>query len=221
MTTAADSATTGAGAAVTAGVTAVAATSTAATAAATATTGTAAGTTTRPDTIGTVTSVNISEKKGTRKTPLESGGARVLIGSGVEGDAHAGDWHRQVSFLAEESIEKARGMGLDVKQGDFAENITTEGIDLPSIPVGTVLRVGQSEVEISQIGKVCHTRCAIYHLAGDCIFPREGIFSVVRKEGEVKVGDGIEVLKWGDGSCDATPAEALAEVEAARAAGTL
>jgi MOSC domain-containing protein YiiM len=170
---------------------------------------------------GTVTSVNISAKKGTRKTPLEGGSARILIGSGVEGDAHAGDWHRQVSFLAEESIEKARAMGLDVKEGDFAENITTEGINLPAIPVGTRLRVGDTEVEISQIGKVCHTRCAIYHLAGDCIFPREGIFSVVRKEGTVKVGDAIEVLAWGDGSCDATPQEALDEVEAARAAGTL
>jgi MOSC domain-containing protein YiiM len=172
-------------------------------------------------TAGTVTSINISEKKGTRKTPLTDGSARVIIGSGLEGDAHAGDWHRQVSFLANESIEKARALGLDVKEGDFAENITTEGIDLPSIPVGTLLRVGDTEVEISQIGKVCHTRCAIYHLAGDCIFPREGIFSVVRREGTVKVGDPIEVLKWGDGSCDATPQEALDEVEAARAAGTL
>ncbi|MDR0350930.1 MAG: MOSC domain-containing protein [Coriobacteriales bacterium] len=174
-----------------------------------------------PATVGTVTSVNISERKGTRKTPLESGAARILIGSGVEGDAHAGDWHRQVSFLAEESIEKARAMGLDVKEGDFAENITTEGIDLPSIPVGTLLRIGDTEVEISQIGKVCHTRCAIYHLAGDCIFPREGIFSVVRKEGNVRVGDTVEVLAWGNGSCSATPQEALDEVEAARAAGTL
>jgi MOSC domain-containing protein YiiM len=173
------------------------------------------------DVSGTVTSVNISEKKGTRKTPLASGCARILIDSGVEGDAHAGDWHRQVSFLAEESIKKARNMGLDVKKGDFAENITTEGIDLPSIPVGTRLRVGDTEVEISQIGKVCHTRCAIYHLAGDCIFPREGIFSVVRKEGTVKTGDSIDVLEWGNGTCDATPPEALEEVEAARAAGTL
>jgi MOSC domain-containing protein YiiM len=171
--------------------------------------------------LGTVTSVNVSERKGTRKTPLESGTARILINSGVEGDAHAGDWHRQVSFLAEESIDKARDLGLDVKEGDFAENITTEGIDLPAIPIGTLLRVGGAQVEISQIGKVCHTRCAIYHLAGDCIFPREGIFSVVRKEGTVKVGDPIEVLTWGTGVCDATPPEALAEVEAARAAGTL
>jgi MOSC domain-containing protein YiiM len=172
-------------------------------------------------TAGVVTSVNTSAKKGTRKTPLANGRAHIFVGSGVEGDAHAGDWHRQVSFLADESIEKARAMGLDVKEGDFAENITTKGIDLPSIPVGTLLRVGDTEVEISQIGKVCHTRCAIYHLAGDCIFPREGIFSVVRREGIVKVGDSIKVLKWGDGSCDATPQEALDEVEAARTAGTL
>jgi MOSC domain-containing protein YiiM len=176
---------------------------------------------TTAEALGTVTSVNISARKGTRKTPLESGAARILPGLGVEGDAHAGDWHRQVSFLAEESIEKARDLGLDVKEGDFAENITTEGIDLPAIPIGTLLRVGDAQVEISQIGKVCHTRCAIYHLAGDCIFPREGIFSVVRKEGTVKIGDPVEVLEWGTGNCDATPPEALAEVEAARIANTL
>jgi MOSC domain-containing protein YiiM len=170
---------------------------------------------------GTITSINISARKGTRKTPVASGAARILIGSGVEGDAHAGDWHRQVSFLAEESIAKARAMGLDVKAGDFAENITTDGLDLHTIPIGTLLKVGDAEVEISQIGKVCHTRCAIYHLAGDCIFPREGIFSYVRKEGSAQVGDRVEVLAWGDGSCDATPQEALDEVEAARAAGTL
>ncbi|MDR3315894.1 MAG: MOSC domain-containing protein [Coriobacteriales bacterium] len=170
---------------------------------------------------GTITSINVSTRKGTRKTPIASGTTRILVGSGVEGDAHAGDWHRQVSFLAEESIAKARAMGLDVKAGDFAENITTDGLDLHSIPIGTLLKVGDAEVEISQIGKVCHTRCAIYHLAGDCIFPREGIFSYVRKEGSARVGDPVEVLAWGDGSCDATPQEALDEVEAARAAGTL
>jgi MOSC domain-containing protein YiiM len=181
------------------------------------------GCTTHPDDAasGVITSINISPRKGTRKVPVEGGSARILIGSGVENDAHAGDWHRQVSFLAEESIAKAREMGLDVKAGDFAENITTEGLNLHSIPIGTLLKVGDAEVEISQIGKVCHTRCAIYHLAGDCIFPREGIFSYVRKEGDVKVGDSVEVLKWGDGTCDATPPEAVAEVEAARAAGTL
>jgi MOSC domain-containing protein YiiM len=170
---------------------------------------------------GIVTSVNVSTKKGTRKVPLASGSARVSIGCGVEGDAHAGDWHRQVSFLAEESIEKAQALGLEVKAGDFAENITSRGIDLPSLPVGTLLRVGSAEIEISQIGKVCHARCAIYYLAGDCIFPREGIFGVVRKQGTVATGDCIEVLKWGDGTCTATPQEALDEVEAARAADLL
>ncbi|GHU11178.1 molybdenum cofactor sulfurase [Betaproteobacteria bacterium] len=170
---------------------------------------------------GVVTSINTSKRKGTRKTPLETRRAQITVDNGVVGDAHAGDWHRQVSFLAEESIEKARQMGLDVKEGDFAENFTTEGLELFSIPIGTILKVGDTEIEISQIGKVCHTRCAIYHLAGDCIFPREGIFGVVREPGEVKVGDKIEVLSWGDGTCDATPQEALNEVEAAKLAGTL
>jgi MOSC domain-containing protein YiiM len=170
---------------------------------------------------GRVTSVNISARKGTRKTPVPEGRVSITLDNGVVGDAHAGDWHRQVSFLAEESIAKAREAGLDVNAGDFAENFTTEGLELFTVPVGTVFKVGDTEVEISQIGKVCHTRCAIYHLAGDCIFPREGIFGVVRKEGDVSVGDSIEVLAWGDGTCSATPPEALAEVEEARAAGTL
>jgi MOSC domain-containing protein YiiM len=163
----------------------------------------------------------VSARKGTRKTPIPEGIAEVTINNGVVGDAHAGDWHRQVSFLAEESIAKAREAGLDVKAGDFAENFTTKGLNLFTIPVGSILKVGETEVEISQIGKVCHTRCAIYHLAGDCIFPREGIFAVVRKPGIVKVGDTIEITAIGNGTCDATPPEALAEVEAARAAGTL
>ncbi|MDR1358014.1 MAG: MOSC domain-containing protein [Coriobacteriales bacterium] len=170
---------------------------------------------------GRITSINTSKRKGTRKAPLEGGSVHIALSSGLEGDAHAGDWHRQVSFLAEESIARARELGLDVKEGDFAENFTTEGIELFSLPVGTVFKVGDTEVEISQIGKVCHTRCAIYHLAGDCIFPREGIFGVVRKEGTVRVGDEMSVLTWGTGSCDATPQEALDEVDAARKAGTL
>ncbi|MDR1089209.1 MAG: MOSC domain-containing protein [Coriobacteriales bacterium] len=170
---------------------------------------------------GRIRSINTSVRKGTRKTPLAQGSVRIALASGLEGDAHAGSWHRQVSFLAEESIARAREMGLDVKEGDFAENFTTEGIELYSLPVGTVFKLGDTEVEISQIGKVCHTRCAIYHLAGDCIFPREGIFGVVRKEGTVRVGDEMSVLEWGTGSCEATPPEALAEVDAARKAGTL
>ena len=170
---------------------------------------------------GHVRSVNVSERKGTRKKPVESGQIHIDPHHGVTGDAHAGDWHRQVSLLAWESIEKARAMGLDVKEGDFAENITTRGFMPFFIPIGTVLQVGDIRIEVSQVGKVCHTRCAIYYLAGDCIFPREGIFGVVLDSGQVKVGDKITVLKVGDGSCAKTPQEAIDEVEAARAAGTL
>ena len=117
--------------------------------------------------------------------------------------------------------EKAQAMGLDVAEGDFAENVTTEGIDLLALPLGTRVRVGGALLELSQIGKVCHTKCAIYHLAGDCIFPREGIFGVVLHGGAVSAGDAIEVVRRGDGTCTHTPPEALAEVEAARKAGTL
>lgn len=169
-----------------------------------------------------VRSVNTSARKGTRKSPVPGGRDRVIEQYGLESDAHAGHWHRQVSFLAEESIETARERGLDVKDGDFGENITTEGLDLHRLPLGTQLKVGPDVlVEISQIGKVCHTRCAIYYLAGDCIFPHEGIFGVVLHGGEVAVGDAIEVVKLGDGTCSFTPPEALAEVDKARAEGTL
>ena len=143
--------------------------------------------------------MNVSKRKGTRKAPVESGLVTLVRDFGVEEDAHAGNWHRQVSFLAEESIAVAREMGLDVAEGDFAENITTEGIDLKGMPVGTRVRVGEAEVEISQIGKVCHKRCAIYYLAGDCIFPREGIFGWVVEPGKVRVGDRIEVVSVGTG----------------------
>ncbi|ACV21254.1 MOSC domain-containing protein [Slackia heliotrinireducens] len=170
---------------------------------------------------GRVRSVNISTRKGTRKTPVEEP-QTVVVQHGIAEDAHAGDWHRQVSFLAMESIERARDLGLEVKEGDFGENFTTEGIDVMRLPMGTQLRIGSDVlVEISQIGKVCHTRCAIYYLAGDCIFPREGIFGVVLEGGQVQVGDPIDVVKMGDGTCEFSPAEAIAEVEEARANGTL
>ena len=174
------------------------------------------------DVLGEVTSVNISAKKGQRKTPIESGVMEVRADYGCADDAHASDaWHRQISLLAEESIKKAQNRGLTVKEGDFAENITTRGFMPFFIPIGTVLQVGDIRIEVSQVGKVCHTRCAIYYLAGDCIFPREGIFGVVLDSGQIKVGDEITVLKVGDGSCAKTPQEAIDEVEAARAAGTL
>lgn len=115
---------------------------------------------------------------------------------GIEGDAHASsDWHRQVSLLALESIERMRAMGLDVNPGDFAENITTQGIDLVSLPLGTRLHIGSAVVgEVSQIGKECHTRCAIYYQAGDCVMPKEGIFIKVLTGGKVAAGDPIEIL---------------------------
>lgn len=174
------------------------------------------------DIIAHIRSINTSHKKGQRKTPIGDEPIMVIEQTGLEADAHAGDWHRQVSFLAWESIARAQEHGLDVKEGDFAENFTTEGYEVMTLPLGTQLRIGQDVlVEISQIGKVCHTRCAIYYLSGDCIFPREGIFGVVLQGGEVKVGDPIELIKMGEGSCQYSPAEAIAEVEAARAAGTL
>ncbi len=118
---------------------------------------------------------------------------KLIPDFGLEGDAHGGKWHRQVSFLAQESITTMRDKGLDVVAGNFAENITTEGLDLTSLTVGTHVRIGESELVISQLGKICHTRCAIYHQAGDCVMPREGIFGVVLKGGTIRVGDTIEV----------------------------
>ncbi len=142
-----------------------------------------------------VIAVCISENKGERKTPVAS--VELRENHGIVGDAHAGEWHRQVSLLAAESIEKMRKMGLDVDSGDFAENITTEGIDLPALPVGTRLTVGETLLEVTQIGKECHTRCAIYHQAGDCVMPKEGIFARVITGGVVKPGDPIAVVRGG------------------------
>ncbi len=140
-----------------------------------------------------VLSINISEKKGTPKTKINPG---VLIEDfGFEGDAHAGKWHRQVSLLAKESIEKSKGLPTDgLCHGVFAENITTQGIELFTIPVGTQLKVGECILEITQIGKECHEGCAIQKLVGKCVMPREGIFARVIKGGKVFEGDSIEVL---------------------------
>lgn len=149
---------------------------------------------------GVITSVNISERKRTRKTPAPGRRIELIADRGVEGDAHVGDWHRQVSFLSEESIAAGREMGLDVTVGDFGENITVEGIDMKELPLGTRVRVGDALVEISQIGKTCHTRCAIYYQAGDCIFPREGVFGWVVEGGMVAAGDTVEVISIGDGT---------------------
>ncbi|MDA8434287.1 MAG: hypothetical protein M0Z60_15190 [Nitrospiraceae bacterium] len=139
-----------------------------------------------------VVSVNVSERKGVRKKPVDE--VVLKTGYGIEGDAHASsEWHRQVSLLALESIRKMREAGLDVSPGDFAENITTEGIDLVSLPVGTKLMIGGVLGEVSQIGKECHARCAIYYQAGDCVMPKEGIFITVLRGGRVKAGDSVAV----------------------------
>ena len=139
---------------------------------------------------GKVLAVNISEKKGTKKTNIKS--CLLLKDFGLKGDAHGGPWHRQVSLLANESIEKMRAKGLNVGCGDFAENITTEGVDLVHLPIGTEIRIGDTVlVRVTQIGKECHERCAIYYQAGDCVMPKEGIFAEVVNEGDVKVGDEI------------------------------
>jgi MOSC domain-containing protein YiiM len=142
---------------------------------------------------GRVVSVNVSNRKAVSKKPV--GEALVKSGFGIEGDAHASSkWHRQVSLLAIESIGKARGKGLKVNPGDFAENITTEGIDLVKLPVGTKMFIGNNiEVEVSQIGKICHNKCEIYNKAGDCIMPKEGIFVKVVTGGRVRQGDEIAV----------------------------
>ncbi len=142
---------------------------------------------------GKVVAINTSAEKGTRKKNI--GRSCLLAGHGLKDDAHAGDWHRQVSLLALESIEKMVRLGLKVGPGDFAENITTQGIDLLTLPIGTRLRIGpNSLLEVTQIGKVCHNRCAIYYQAGDCVMPKEGIFAKVLTGGEIQVGDEIRVL---------------------------
>lgn len=170
-----------------------------------------------PGTVGTVVSINLSERKTVRKQRFDKG--TLVLDRGFEGDAHAGDWHRQVSLLALESIEEMVAKGLDVGPGDFAENITTQGIDVMTLPVGSILKVGDEVVlEVSQVGKVCHNKCAIYYQAGDCVMPREGIFAVVRVAGDVAAGDPIEVVELGDGTCDRSPEDSIAASEQVRAA---
>ena len=142
---------------------------------------------------GQIVAVSTSRRKGQKKSNLSE--CELIKDEGFEGDAHAGDWHRQVSLLAVESITKIRDKGMDVAPGDFAENITTSGIEIWQLELGTRLAVGSgAELEITQIGKECHDRCAIYHQVGDCVMPREGVFARVLRGGKVKPGDTIRVL---------------------------
>lgn len=142
---------------------------------------------------GRIRAISVSKEKGTQKVNVPE--AELKAGFGLVGDAHAGDWHRQVSLLAAESIEKMVAKGAKVSPGNFAENITTEGIDLLKLSLGSRLRLGGSvELEVTQFGKQCHSRCAIFEQVGDCIMPREGIFAKVAAPGRIHVGDVIEVI---------------------------
>ena len=137
-----------------------------------------------------VVAINISEKKGTPKKTIEVG--EFIEDFGLKGDAHAGKWHRQVSLLGQESIDRMKSLGVEgLCSGKFAENITTEGIELYSMDIGTRFTIGDVEFEVTQIGKECHQKCAIFHQVGDCVMPKEGIFARVVKGGTVRAGDEI------------------------------
>ena len=143
---------------------------------------------------GKIIAVNISEKKGVPKKTIEQG--EFKVDHGLVGDAHAGNWHRQVSLLGIESINKMKALGIEgLCTGKFAENLTTEGLELWKLPVGTRLKIGDTLQEVTQIGKECHQKCAIFHQIGSCVMPTEGIFTKVLKDGIIKAGDEIEVLE--------------------------
>lgn len=139
-----------------------------------------------------VIGISVSDKKGVPKTPIPEG--EFIVDFGLKDDAHGGNWHRQVSFLGQESIDKMTALGIKgLCTGKFAENVTTEGIELYTLPIGTMLKIGEALFEVTQIGKECHQKCAIYHKIGDCIMPKEGIFAKVIQGGMVRPGDEIIV----------------------------
>ncbi len=141
--------------------------------------------------MASVVAVCISERKGAKKHPVEQ--ITLRREHGIVGDAHAGNWHRQVSLLAQESVDKMRALGFALSAGDFAENILTEGIELRKLPVGTLLRVGGTLLEVTQIGKECHNDCEIRRTTGKCVMPTEGIFAIVREEGTIRAGDAVTI----------------------------
>ena len=146
------------------------------------------------DQVAFIKAVCISEKKGQQKHPVES--VHLRPEHGIDGDAHAGNWHRQVSLLGQESVDRLQEkITIRLFPGAFAENILCEGLDLYRLPVGTRLRIGTALCEVTQIGKECHADCAIRRQAGDCVMPREGIFVIVLEEGDAKAGDTVEVSK--------------------------
>lgn len=141
---------------------------------------------------GIVLSVCISERKGTRKHPVPA--VTLKENYGIVGDSHAANWHRQISLLADESVDKMRAKGAVLQAGDFAENILTKGVDLKSLPVGTRIVIGECELEVTQIGKECHNDCEIRRMTGQCVMPTEGIFAIVIKGGSVQPGDAVTIL---------------------------
>ena len=144
--------------------------------------------------MGIIQAICISEVRGVQKHAIPE--ADLTPEWGIVGDAHAGDWHRQISLLADESVDTMRAIcPLELDAGIFAENINTRGIELKTLPVGTRLRVGETELEVTQIGKQCHNDCEIKRTTGKCVMPTEGIFAIVIKEGRIQAGDEIEVLK--------------------------
>jgi len=151
---------------------------------------------------GSIVALSVSKKKGIPKTNVSS--VRLTEDWGIEGDVHAGRWHRQVSFLALESIEKIRAKGLKVRPGAFAENITTQFLNIAGLHPGERICVGDAEFEVTQIGKECHTRCAIFYRAGDCVMPTEGVFAKVLKGGTIHVGDLVDIFPASDFSVPST-----------------
>ena len=141
---------------------------------------------------GKISAISVSAEKGVPKSNVAH--ARLIENWGIEGDAHAGNWHRQVSLLSIESMATIRALGLDVQPGDFAENITMQDVDLTALHIGDELVVGDCKLEITQIGKVCHSRCSIYARVGDCVMPREGLFARVIRGGTIRVGDPVEAI---------------------------
>jgi len=141
-----------------------------------------------------IVSINISPGTGTCKEPVDS--AFFETDHGIKGDAHARDWHRQISLLAVESIDEMASQHPQqgLQPGSFAENLTTEGVDLPTLPIGTRLKAGEVEFEITQIGKKCHSKCRIHEQAGSCIMPKQGVFARVVKSGTIRTGDQINIV---------------------------
>ncbi|NLJ89485.1 MAG: MOSC domain-containing protein [Clostridiales bacterium] len=145
--------------------------------------------------MGRVTAICISEKKGTEKKNVHS--ARLIANYGIENDAHAGNWHRQVSLISKDRIDEFNEKGAKVEDGAFGENIIVEGIDFKSLPIGTIFKCNDVILELTQIGKECHSHCAIYHRVGDCIMPREGVFAIVKEGGIISEGDELSIVSYG------------------------